>query len=213
MNNIFKNSKAFTLAEISVVMIVIGVILTLTICNTINTDEYKEKHLKSKTRVFYSDLQTAYQSKLTYDTDGFDILNLKDTDNSSAEARTLKVRDLMADDMNLEYISCEELPDMANTIISITGNGDALCVESNKGFYVAINMFDHCDGGFRGIGRKETFTDDPIEQRRVTRMYNHSCGHIFYFDKNKRDLNIANDVGTHYFHVVLGRRGIKDSDN
>lgn len=209
--NFFKKFSAFTMAEMMICLSVIGFIAGITVHRTVNSEKFKAQKLKSSTRIFYDDIEKAYQSVLTYDTNEFNILNLKNTDNSSAAARSEKMRELFTEDMDLVDVDCARLPDMS-WIIPAT-NTNLRCSSSDKGFYVIFDMLNNCNS--QKCYKYEYFRDDldeigtPDTMETDATITNNSscCGHIYYIDKHQRNVSMT-DVGRYVFMVPFAKREI-----
>ena len=203
MNIKFQNIKrAFTLVEIIVALTVVAIVSSITVNSTVNSQSYKKQQLKAKTRVLYVDIEKSYQDILSQDTVGYNIANLVGVSDMANDGAA-RIRESFSRRMDLEDINCGRLP----AIKGVTDSGIWACSKSKRGFYLAFNMYGVCNTS-GAIGVKEYFEDGPDSERAITRAVSGACGRIVYIDRKQKRIDATQDLGTYYYIVALGRRGL-----
>lgn len=188
-----RNLKAFTLAEILVVMCVLATIITLTAVSTLTADSTKEKKLVSISQTFYSNIENTYQQILLSDTSNGSIVNIKD-ENGDGSTDSTDLKDLFAKYMDGQEISCSKLAN--NTSVISDYLTDAACAIFSPNIIAGFYLDTSCS---LEIYAKEYFTENHD-----SKTVQNACGRIIYGSKDSKG-KFTYDL----FTIALGKRSIK----
>jgi len=191
----FKKQKAFTLSETIVVVIVIGVLAILTVCNTLSSQEMQQKKLKGLSKAFYSEIEYAYLNIITNETVGMNITKI-DNEEYNTVNDSFKLEELFENYMEISEVSCNELPSH-EFVEAHRSSGELACAHSNRGLYMGFHLDRECDNAYQV---KEYMQDDVNRLNGVE----DACGYIAYAPKDSRGRR-----GIDFFTVALGKRSVK----
>ena len=191
MNQKIERKSAFTLAEVTIVLMILGIIAIIVIPSLINN--YREHTTVSKVKKVYSQLNQAYLMSIAYNGPP----SQWNLENGTSAAAARKIAQYIIPYMNItkdcETASrCLKYPEDVKTL-----SGGTAPYNLNAGYYYKVIIIDnsylifantknHCTGSIGG--------------------YTNSCAQIF-FDINGN--NLPNAFGKDIFAVTLTSEGLK----
>ena len=189
-----KKIKAFTLTETLMVLMLIGVVATITIASVANSDEMQKRKLRALSRTLFIETQYNYQIILFKETRGFNVLELNSSGESGIEADSSALEEMYEKYQEVWSIPCSRFP---RTLDSASYLSDKMtCAASSRGFYMGFYLDKACDETYDVI----EYLQDDVSIRTVE----NACGYIIYTPKRSRGI-----LGDDFFVIGLDKKGMK----
>ncbi len=202
-----KNIKqGFTLAEIFIVLIVIGMLTVITIGYTVNSSKMKNKKLHLASKTFYSNISTIYSDVLTNYTKSYNLANLEGTTGDQKEDNKVLAQ-VFGNYLNGDILdNCDELKVQEGQTVSEYKTDDLVCARFNTGLIAGFNYNYKCE---------TTSTDELVivdyfqpklddEEEEIEKSTPNTCGYIIY------GFTWGDGVlGQDLFTIALGKRWVK----
>lgn len=195
--NIFKKTKAFTLAETLTVVCIMGVIAAITVASTVSSDDAEAKKIIASSQSFYSNAQTTFINILTSNTQNGNMMTLEDEQHNLAESSDV-IRDYFVKYMDGENEPCSSLKINSQFIKEYLNN--ASCASFQGGVTAGFVYDSTCS--LEASVKEYLLKDDDNSSREV----NNVCVRIVYGwgKKSKRGI-----FGKDIFTIAFGKRSIK----
>lgn len=186
---------AFTVAESLTSLLIIGIIVIVTLCTTLNFDTRKEKNYVTLTKIFYGTLNSALQSVLINNTKNVDIRNLNDINNDGI-INGEDLRDTFLKYLNGQKIKCS-IKTQNKRLNEYFENSSCANITGkiSAGFYLDTD----CEETISDVKEYAALKDYSV------RSVNNACGYIIYSANNLEE----NIIGKDTFIVALGKRSFK----
>lgn len=192
--------KAFTLSETLIVLTILGIVVTLTAFNTLNSSKLKEKRISATSKTFYTNVTSVYSDVLIKYTKNYSLANLNGGSSNATEYvmeafsayldgdKLNNCNDLIVEESMKKYKpnTCSDFP--SKIIAGFKYNEDCEADASS----------DDEDDGLPVIEYLEL--NNPLNVRNVQE----TCGYILYGFKNG-----SGTYGRDLFMIPLGKMGIK----
>jgi len=218
------NFKAFTLAEIFIVLMVIGLISVITISSVLGSAKSKIRKIQVASKTFYSNVETIYNDVLHNYTSGYNFANVEGITGDTLEDNKL-VAKIFSKYLDGELLDdCSELVIETGQTVSEYKNGNLACARFNTGIVAGFSYNKNCEylsssssssGSSSGDEEESDLSQlDVIEYLKTieedeagelsARTTPNTCGYIIYgFPGTK------GTFGKDLFTIALGRRGVK----
>lgn len=190
----FKKQQAFTIVETIVVILIVAVIATITVCSTLNAQSLQQKKIKAISKGFYSEAEYAYLNMLSEEIRSMNIVNINDSSFDDTQDSE-ELERLFEKYMDLNEVSCSNLPDN-DFINEDREDGKLKCAYSNRGVTAGFYLNRDCDETY--------FIKEYLQDNTNPKEVNNACGYIAYATKNSKGIS-----GVDFFMIALGKRAVK----
>ena len=198
----FKKRYGFTIIETALVMMVLGVIVTVTVVSIMNSDKAKEKQILATTQSYYANIENIYQQILAYNSKNGVITAIEDK-NSDSKVDKEDLRELFNYYMSGVSKDCSELGlDVNDSTTEAKYLKQAVCSEHAGKVIAGYYLNPACN---ETVSVKETYTPDDKSSRTVT----NACGYIIYGIKGLKAQAEYTRLGNDVFVIGLGKIGLK----
>ena len=194
-----KKSKAFTLAEIMTVMVVIAIILVLTVFSNERQNSFNEKKVKESSSGFFSNVQNIYTEMLLYNSSNGSITGLKDkTGNGTVELED--IIEYFASPLNGKDTSCDNVITSSDTK---TYKDNATCLKFPSKINAAFKYYPKCNATIKTL-EYYVPAQNKNSSGKETRNSEKVCISIVYSTENS-----TGTLGKDVFVISLGKRFVK----
>ena len=194
--------KAFTLSETLIVLAILGIVVTLTAFNTLNSSKLKEKRISATSKTFYTNVTSVYNDVLIKYTKNYSLANLNYGSSDATEYvmeafsayldgdKLDNCNDLIVEESMKKYkpdtIKCSDYP--SKVIAGFKYNENCEADASSDGENDGLPVIEYLE------------LNNPLNERNVQE----TCGYILYGFKNG-----SGTYGQDLFMIPLGKMGIK----
>lgn len=192
----FKKLKAFSLAEVTIVIMVLGVLVVLVLTTGVDVGQIKDKKTEALSRDFYAAIENLYQKMLSHDTSVGTLVSLNGLGNGAdASKDTEKLREYIKKYMEAEDIDCSNIKFTSET--QMYNPEGLLCFINTQNIIAGVYFDRKCKLEY---DVKEYLVKDNTETRHIK----NACGHIVYGAKDMTGI-----LGKDLFVIGFGKTRIK----
>ena len=188
----------FTLAEITTVMVVIGVITVIALASTVKKDKLNEKQTEAMTKSFYGAVDSAYNQILSYEAQNGEINESFRDQNSDNKKDGKDLRVLFNKYMDGDDTDCSKLGTGTGDYI----NNNVFCSEHPGNIIAGYYLNTGCK---YDVSAKDFYVKgDDGKPETASRAVANSCGYIVYGIKGR----LKEKLGKDFFVIPLGKVGL-----
>ncbi len=191
-----RKNFAFTLIEITMVIIVIGIIAAVSIISGFRLEDAKLKKLATQSQQFYTTAQMAYEQIASSNTKTGNITSLKDA-NGDGRVDSADLKKYFLKYFDGMETSCNDIKVINEIFKNNYLNSNVQCFTTPSDLTIGVEYDKNCD--LSAEVREYLIPNEPS-----TRSVDNACARMVYASEKGRGI-----VGVDVFLIAFGKRTVK----